>query len=100
MDNQTKTVCTCPEPEPSDGPGIPVRLPGKSHRRGCPVVQPVFEMMDKVAREHAEAHVCKGGILPMPGEIEARRARDEVAELRRRVEQLEAKQNDGPDHDQ
>jgi hypothetical protein len=88
-------TCTCPEPEPWDGPGTAVVLPGKSHRRGCPVVAPIFDIMDASARRLADEHACRGGILPMPGEREAQRARDEVAELRRRVERLEAGQDNG-----
>lgn len=90
----TATLCTCP-PEPEhEGPGDPVRLPGRSHRRGCLVVQPIFDMQDRVAREHAEAHVSGGGILPEPGEREARRAQASVESLARRLAEMESALSD------
>ena len=97
MDDQTSAAitCTCPDPEPWDGPGTAVVLPGKSHRRGCPVVAPIFDIMYASARRLPDEHARRGGILPMPGEREAQRARDEVSELRRRVERLEAERENG-----
>lgn len=80
--------CTCPEPEHT-GPGVPILMPGRSHKRGCPVVADIFDMMDRQASDAAERHVRRGGIVPTPGEREARRSRDEIADLRRRIEQLE-----------
>ena len=82
-------ACTCPDPPAHKGPGVPITLPGRSHRRGCPVVQDIFDMMDRQASDAADRHFARGGIIPTPGEIEARRIRDEVLDLRRRVEQLE-----------
>lgn len=76
--------CTCPDPVPHEGPGIPVLRPGKSHRRGCPVVNDIFEMQDRAAREVAEKF-SGHGILQTPGE----KALDEVRDLRARVERLE-----------
>ena len=81
--------CTCPDPEPHDGPGVPIFTPGRSHRRGCPVVAGIFEMMDAQASEAADRHVARGGVLFSPGEAEVRRLSDEVAELRRRIERME-----------
>ena len=84
-------ACTCPDPPAHKGPGVPIILPGRSHRRGCPVVQDIFDTMDRQASDAAaDRHFARGGIIPTPGEIEARRIRDEVLDLRRRVEKLEA----------
>lgn len=85
---RTATTCTCP-PEPvHEGPGEPVRLPGRSHRRGCPVVQHIFDMQDEMARKMANEHVGRGGILPTEGQREARHVRSEVEQLRREVHDL------------
>ncbi len=46
-------------------------------------------MMDRQASDAADRHFARGGIIPTHGEIEARRIRDEVLDLRRRVEKLE-----------
>ena len=81
--------CTCPEPPPYVGPGTPVVLPGKAHQRGCPVVQPIFDMQDRAARRAADEHVRAGGIISDP---EAQRLRDEVRDLRRRLDAIEAQQ--------
>jgi hypothetical protein len=82
--------CTCPPDPPYEGIGIPVKMPGKSHRRGCPIVAPIFESMDEIAREHADAHVRTGGILRSPGEVEADRNRRRIEELERRIAALES----------
>ncbi len=76
-------TCTCPDPAPSEGPGTPVVLPGKAHRRGCPVVQHIFDMQDQAARRAAGEHVRRGGLLTDP---EVSRLRDEVRELRHRLD--------------
>lgn len=76
-------ICTCPDPAPSEGPGTPVVLPGKAHRRGCPVVQHIFDMQDRAARRAAGEHVRRGGLLTDP---EVSRLRDEVRELRHRLD--------------
>lgn len=79
--------CTCPPPPPDTGPGVAVRRPGTSHRRGCPVVQWLFDSQDRIAREVADRFE-RGGIIQTPGE----RAEAEVRELRRRVDELEARE--------
>ena len=91
MPNIDESACTCPEPDPDDGgpPGVAVPLMGKSHRRGCPVVQPIFNMQDHQARRMAEEHVAQGGIRPSPGEWEARRAQEAIESLTRRVDNMQ-----------
>lgn len=80
-------ACTCPEPVPSAGPGTPVVLPGKAHQRGCPVVQHIFDMQDRLSKRAADEHVRRGGFITDP---EVARLRDEVRDLRRRLDTAEA----------
>jgi hypothetical protein len=61
------------------------------HKRGCPVVQPIFDSMDAFARKHAEGHVRTGGFIATPSQRDIDRLTEEVQELRRRIEDLEAR---------
>ena len=82
--------CTCPPDPPHAGPGVPILMPGKSHRRGCPVVQWIFDSGDEIARKMAADHVQRGGVIPSPGEQDARENRRRIEALERRVRELEA----------